>query len=177
MVGWWRTRIPTRFFAWPKGEESPRDRKRTWAEKITDNENAWLHARRLELEGDFRGAADAYARDKEIERDRSHDARAALSAASEARCLERVGLDGSSAALAAGRLYFSAAWLELRADPRAAMRLFERARECYELSNSVSASLEVASLTEAIRVALDISEAYRGPARGSSSSLVSQALP
>jgi hypothetical protein len=135
--------------------------KRTWAEKITDDQNAWLEARRLQLEGDFLGAADSYARDKRVERDRGHYARAALSAACQGRCLERLGLDGTAGFENAALLYARAAWVELRTKPRLALQLFERARECCEQSHSVRASRELTAVSEAIRVALEFADGYR----------------
>jgi len=171
LVGGSRTRALFRLFAWPKDAQPSRSQKRTWAEKITDDKNQWLEARRLELEGDLRGASDAYARDKQLELDQGHDARAALSAASEARCLEELGLDGSHAYVSAARLYVSAASIEVRTNPRAAMQLFERARECFDLSHTIDASLAVTAQAEAIRVALDISDGYKHPSGAAAPSL------
>jgi hypothetical protein len=161
LVGGGRVRSLFAVVGSARGRNPAPSRKRTWAEKITDDLNVWLEARRLEVEGDLLGAAGSYAQDKDRELERGNDARAALSAGCEARCLARLGLDPAPGFATAARLYARAAWVELRGNPRAALQLFERARECYELSKSTLAAREVASVTEAIRRALD----FRGPDR------------
>lgn len=134
--------------------------KRTWAEKVTDDSNAWLAARRLEVEGDLQGAAQAYARDADVWCQRGHPARAALSRACEARCLSILGADGMSGYEHAGDLYLEAARRTLRDDPRAALQLLDRAQGCFERSGRAPRAHEAADLAASLHGSLDAPEAY-----------------
>jgi len=135
--------------------------KRTWAEKVTDEGNAWLAARRLELEGDLRGAAHAYAQDADFWHTRGHLPRAALSTACEAKCLAELGLDGVHGYERAGDLYAEAARLALRVDPRSSLQLFDRARACFERAGRTPQAHEAADLVESLQGALDANDTYR----------------
>jgi hypothetical protein len=139
-------------------EENPYEppQKRSWAEKVTDDSNAWLLARRLETDGDLARAAAEYARDKEMWLSRDHHSRAALSAACAARCMSRLEVNGGTAFKEAGRLYMEAAQRALSVNPPNALQLFERADECYKLSGDEGASKEAARYCVALRGALDI---------------------
>ncbi len=138
-------------------EEDPYEppQKRTWAEKVTDDSNAWLHARRLELEGDLGAAAEAYARDKETWLGRNRYARAALSSASAARCLSRLAVDGGTAFHEAAELFMEAARLALASNPLNALQLFDRAEACYRRSGDEQGTAEAARYREALQSALD----------------------
>ncbi len=125
--------------------------KRTWAEKVTDESNAWLSARRLEAMGDMQEAARAYAKDAEFWMEKENYARAALSTACEARCSARVGMDGSIGYKLAGDLYMQAGKVALRENPHTAVQIFDRAKECYELSGDERDSEEVETLLDAVR--------------------------
>jgi hypothetical protein len=134
--------------------------KRTWAEKVTDDSNAWLAARGLELDGDLQGAALSYARDADFWESRGHLARAALSTACEARCLARGGMNGVHGYERAGDLYVEAGRLALRDDPRAALQLFDRARVCFDLAGRSPQAREAAGIAESLQGALDADQAY-----------------
>ena len=151
----WRASL-TRFLARGAEEEPYRPpEKRTWAEKVTDDANAWLGARRLEAEGDLGGAAAAYARDAALWSKRRHDARAALSLACQARCLAALRNDGVEAYGRAGDLYVTAARGALRTDPHTSLQLFLRARECYGLAGDGAKASEAGALAASLRGALE----------------------
>lgn len=129
--------------------------KRTWAEKVTDDGNAWLAARRLEMEGDLDAAADAYAADAKAHMERGFLARAALSLACESRCRWELGRDADDVFRRAGDVYMMAARDAMRRSPRDALHLADCARECYERSGSADLSKEAARIAESLRGALD----------------------
>lgn len=156
----WRAKL-VRWFAYGQPDEPYKPpQKRTWAEKITDDHNAWLLARRLELEGDLVGATREYARDGEFWRGQGHYARAALSIASAARCLERRGIDHHLGFARAGALYVEAGNQALTRDPREALQLFEIATECLARSGN-GGHTEAAAMCESLRNALDSTHGRR----------------
>ena len=151
--GFWSTLA--RWLARGSEEEPYRPpQKRTWAEKLTDDGNAWLAARRLELDGNLDGAAHSYAQDAEIWRQRGQLARAALSAACQARCLAGLGVDGAAGYERAAGLYLEAGRRAVAASPHDAIHLLERATECYGLAGN-GGNHEAAALLDALRSVLD----------------------
>ncbi|TLZ70692.1 MAG: hypothetical protein E6K10_07055 [Methanobacteriota archaeon] len=156
----WRAKL-VRWFAYGQPDEPYKPpQKRTWAEKITDDGNAWLLARRLELEGDLLGATRAYAQDGEFWRGQGHYARAALSTASAARCLEIRGIDPLLGFTRAGALYVEAGKQALDRDPREALQLFELATECFARSGN-GGQAEASAICDSLRNALDSSRGHR----------------
>jgi hypothetical protein len=78
----------------------------TWKDKITDASNVWLNAMRMEEDGHLSEAAILYLRDASQSITQGQRARAALSCACAASCLEKTGKIN-----AARNLYFEAAKL------------------------------------------------------------------
>jgi len=62
--------------------------KKTWIERVSDTEDDWVRASRLEREGRYEEASKYYLKDAEKER---NPAMAALSYLSAAKCLAKVG--------------------------------------------------------------------------------------
>ena len=135
--------------------------KRTWAEKVTDENNAWIAARRLEMEDELQEAAHEYARDAEIWLDLGHEARAALSLTCEARCMKKLGIDGTVGYKRAGELYEKAGWRSMRKNPHEALQLFERARECYGLAGERRGEAKAVKLCDSLAATLHTSAGNR----------------
>ncbi|MEK6851195.1 MAG: hypothetical protein AABY30_01510, partial [Candidatus Thermoplasmatota archaeon] len=95
-----------------------------------------------------------YAKDALEGRRRAHPARAAISAASAARCLDALGIPGTAKFEQAGEWFAEAGRQLLPSNPHEAMQLFERARECFTRAGNGGNS-EVVMTLEALRETLD----------------------
>lgn len=124
-------------------EMSATAKRRTWVEKVTDDGNSWLAARRLEDEEMYDEAALYYVQDAKKWLAEKLESRVALSAQCAARCLDLAGNDGKATRMyvTAGNHYVRAAEASLLLSPREASWAFERAADCYKLGGDPVAAL------------------------------------